>query len=209
MTINRAHSARTRRHRPSGRLRAFLTLGLVLGFVAMGSAAYWNDDATLSTGPISSGSLDLTLDGNLAGQGGTYVKSSFTVANMVPGESFASSVAVGNNGSVGLTYTATGTATGVLATGLTFQVYVGGTAANSGTAAAGNRAGTCGGTSTFGPATLTSTSQSVVSSARTLTAGSQESVCFLVRLPTSAANTLQGQTATSSFVFAAKQFGAP
>ena len=209
MTGRRVNEDGPRRRWWSGRIRAFMTLGLVVGVVAMGTAAYWNDTATMTTGPISSGTLDLTLDGNLTGQGGTYAKSAFTVTNLIPGESFASSVAVANNGSVGLTYTATGTATGALASGLTFQVYAAGTASNSGTAAAGNRAGTCGGASTFGPLALTSTAQSVITSARTLATASQESVCVLVRLPTTAGNALQGQSATASLVFAAKQFGAP
>jgi predicted ribosomally synthesized peptide with SipW-like signal peptide len=199
----------TRRPRRRGRIRALLTLGAALGLGAVGTLAYWSDQATLSTGPISSGILDLTLDGSLPGQGGTYTQSSFALSNMIPGESVASAVTVANGGSVTLLYTATATAAGGLASGLTFQVYAGGTATNTGTATAGNRAGTCTGTSTFGPAVLTGVAQSVIATPRQLASSASESVCVVAALPTTANNSLQGTSATATVVFDAKQLGAP
>jgi hypothetical protein len=175
----------------------------------VGTLAYWSDQATLSTGPISSGTLDVTLDGTLSGQGGTYPQTSFALSNMIPGESVASAVSVGNGGSVTLRYTATATASGGLASGLTFQVYAGGTASNTGTAAAGDRAGSCTGASTFGPAVLTGVAQSVIATPRQLAAGGSESVCVVAALPTTAGNALQGTSATGTIVFDAKQLGAP
>jgi predicted ribosomally synthesized peptide with SipW-like signal peptide len=207
MTSHRAHKAERRPRR--GRIRAALTLGAALGLGAVGTLAYWSDQATLSSGPISSGTLDLTLDGSLSGQGGTYTQSTFALANMIPGESVASAVSVANGGSVTLRYTATATAAGGLAAGLTFQVYAGGTATNTGTAAAGNRAGSCTGTSTFGPAVLTGLAQSVIATPRQLLSGAAESVCIVAALPTTANNSLQGTTATATVVFDAKQLGAP
>jgi predicted ribosomally synthesized peptide with SipW-like signal peptide len=201
------HLGGPRRRR--GRVRALLTLGLAVGLGTVATLAYWSDQATWSTGPISSGTLDVTLDGNLAGQGGTYTQSSFTLSDMIPGESVASAVTVANGGSVTLRYTATATASGGLTSGLTFQVYAGGTATNTGTAAAGNRAGACTGTSTFGPSALTGSSQSVIATPRQLASGASESVCVVAALPTSADNTLQGTSATATLVFTGKQLGAP
>jgi predicted ribosomally synthesized peptide with SipW-like signal peptide len=184
-------------------------LGLVSGTGAVGTYAYWSDQATLTTGGFDSGTLDLTVDGTLAGQAGTYTKSAFTLSDMIPGESVASSLSLENGGSVALTYTATATASGALAPGLTFRVYTGGAASNSGTAAAGNRVGSCSGTSVFGPTTLTGSAASVIASARQLDPGDDETLCIVATLSSSAANALQGQPATASFVFHAQQLGAP
>jgi predicted ribosomally synthesized peptide with SipW-like signal peptide len=192
-----------------GRIRALLTLGAALGLGAVGTFAYWSDQATLATGPISSGTLDLTLDGNLSGQGGTYTQTSFALANMIPGESVASAVTVANGGSVTLRYTATATAAGGLAAGLTFEVFTGGTATNTGTEAAGNRAGSCTGSSSFGPAVLTGVAQTVIGAPRQLSSSSSDSVCVVATLPTTAGNSLQETTATATLLFDAKQLGAP
>ena len=62
---------------------------------------------------------------------------------MSPGESFATSFPVRNNGTTGLKYNVTGTGTGGLAVagGMQYAVYFGSTATNTGTEAAGNRVG--------------------------------------------------------------------
>ena len=76
MTSHRTRSSERARHWHRGRVRATLTLGAALGLGAIGTGAYWTDEATLAARPISSGTLDLTLGGDLQGQGGTHTQSS-------------------------------------------------------------------------------------------------------------------------------------
>ena len=133
----------------SVRIRALLSLGVVLGFGAVGTAAYWTDQATLAGTTFTAGTLDLKLDGNLAGPGGSYTKTSLGITNLIPGESVAVTVSVQNAGTVGFKYTAKAYNTGDLSSGLRWTVVANSTASNSGTEAAGTRAGSCcGGTTT-------------------------------------------------------------
>jgi hypothetical protein len=186
-----------------------LTLGLVLGLGVGTTSAFWRDQEAMSVTPIRSGTLDVRLDANLPGQGGTYTKAAFALSDVVPGESVATTVTVSNAGTVGSTYRVTGTASGTLATGLTFAVYVGGSATNSGTASAGNRAGSCSGTSVLGPTVFNGTPQQVLPAPRPLAASAQETLCVVARLAPAAANSLKGTSATASLAFTARQLGAP
>jgi predicted ribosomally synthesized peptide with SipW-like signal peptide len=209
--------------RRRGRGRAVLALAavafLATGMSVQGTFAAFTDTATMSTGPFSSGTLDIVVNGQLAGPGttnnpGTTPNTSFTMTNMSPGESVATSFPVRNNGSTGLRYNVTGTATGGLAVagGMQYAVYFGSAATNTGTEANGNRTGACGAGNTPTDAngtTLTGTSTSLAAD-RTLAAGSApETVCVVVRLNSTAGNALQGQTTSASLVFNARQLTAP
>ncbi|WP_205473470.1 TasA family protein [Nocardioides sp. SYSU D00038] len=214
--------ARRRAERPrrSGRARALLSLGVVAalsaGLSVKGTFAFWTDSATITTGSFSSGTLDITLNNLLTGEGGTTSLPSFTLSAMVPGESIAASFPVGNAGSVPLVWTAGGTATGSGQPHFTFHLFSG-TAANSGTAAAGNRSGTCSGaalgTTQVLPAPTTPPAAPVLapltSTGRTLAQGASENVCVVVALPAAADNNAQGKTVNGSLTFNAKQVGAP
>ena len=212
---DRAPSARRR-----GRGRALLSLAVVAflatGMSVKGTFAAWTDSATMQTGSFASGTLDVTLNGNLVGPGtannpGTWTNGSFALANLSPGESIATSFPVRNNGTTGLKYTLTGTGTGGLAVanGMQFAVYYGVNAANAGTEAAGTRLGSCGGTTPTDAngTTLTSTA-STFATDRVLAAGAQETVCIVARLSGAAPNALQGQTMTASLLFNARQLTA-
>ena len=119
MKRNMTNAPAKQSSRRSIRVRAFLSLGILLGFSSVNTLAFWTDSATMTTGTITSGSLDLQLNGNLAGQGGTWTNSAFTFSNMIPGESFAVTVPVQRAaGTAPFTYTATGTSTGGLASHL-------------------------------------------------------------------------------------------
>lgn len=206
------------RKRRSGRARAVLTLGavgaLALGLGAQGTFAFWTDSGTVTTGSLESGTLDITLNGALAGavnNGQSTTLSALALTNMVPGESIAVAFPVANAGTAALTYTVTGTATGPLAPSMQFSIYPG-TASNAGTAAANNRAGACTGTAIVTNQVLTGSSAPVIATPRSL-AGSptpaSESICVIAKLDTAADNTAQGKTMTANLVFNAKQVGAP
>ncbi len=203
------------RRRRSGRTRALISLAAVAvmatGLSVKGTFAFWTDSASVQTGSFTSGTLDVTLSGNLAGaanNGGTWNNTSFALAEMVPGESIAVSFPVRNNGSVPLSYTVAGTGAGGLAVtnGLQYSVAFGVNAANSGSQAGGNRAGACGGTASSDANTtlLTSTSTSLATT-RTLAVGTQETVCIVARFNSNAGNGLQGLSGSASLLFDAKQ----
>ena len=211
------HRAR-RRVLGSRRVRALLSLGIVAGFGAVGTLAFWTDDATITSSSFSAGRLDVTLNDQLAGaanNGGTTSDATFTLADMIPGESIARTVKVGNAGTVGLTYTAKAWNSGTLASGLRWTVVAGATAGNSGTLAAGNRTGTC----TAGTTTATNvmlettagTATTVITPKRTITATAPifENVCVIATLHSGAGNALQGTSASATFTFNGTQLGAP
>lgn len=220
MTSHRdsAHPLRSlRRALGSARSRALLALAgvaaLALGVGLQGTFAFWSDKATVTTGSFSSGTLDITLNGQLQGianNGGTWTNTAYGLTNLSPGESFAFGFPVANAGTTGLTYTVTGTGTGDLAVanGMQFTVYFGVTATNSGSA--GSRAGACGGTTPTGGTVLTPTSTTLVATPRALTATTgTENVCIVARLDPNAPNSLQNKSMTASITFDSKQVGAP
>lgn len=177
----------------SMRIRALLAAGMVLGLGAVGTLAAWTDEST-ATATFSAGTLDLKL--------GTLPEGTFTdtvalttldMPAMYPGVSNAGMVSVSNSGTVPLAYTLAGTATGDLGAALTVSVYSGGTATNN--ANTGSCSGTLVGTADLPLiGTLISTQQS-------LAASSVESLCLLVKLPSTAPNSLQGTTSTATFTF--------
>jgi len=134
-------------------VRLLLSLGLVLGFGAIGTVAYWSDEATLATGSITSGSLDLQVGGldpqtgNVAwqavGADELWRYSVRELDNVAPGESVAMDLFLRNAGSATLTFTATGISTTMaMNPHLTASTVLGGTASNTGTREAVNRTGT-------------------------------------------------------------------
>ncbi len=230
-TSSRRGARKARTHgRSSPRVRALLSLGcvgaLAAGLSAQGTFAFFTDQATVTTGSFASGTLDITLDGQLVGPGvannpGTYTNSSFALPLMVPSESFAYSFPVKNNGTVPLTYTLTGTGAGPLAVtnGMQYAVTFGNAtsaASSNVTAANGLREGKCGGvTTTDGNTTLLQgAAVTFGGTSRALAAGAAEQVCIVARFSSAAGNNLQGNAGTStpttaSFLFDAKQVGAP
>lgn len=204
--------------RRTGRTRAVLSLGVVVvlatGMSVKGTFAFWTDSATAATGSFSSGTLDITVNGQLAGpsnNGGTTTVASLAMPAMAPGESVAAVFPIANNGSIPLVFDLKGTGTGGLAVanGLQYSVTFGAAATNSGTQAGGNRTGKCGTTDATDANTtaLTGTAHSFVA-ARPLATGTTENVCVVARLSSAAPNTLQGLSGEAKLLFDAKQVGA-
>ena len=119
----------------SRRIRGLLSLGIIAGIGGVGTLAYWTDDAAVTTGSFTAGTLDVTINDALAGpanNGGTTSDAGFALADMVPGESVARTVKVGNAGTIPLAYTAKAWNSGGLASGLRWTAVAGSTASNSG-----------------------------------------------------------------------------
>ncbi|HET7735082.1 MAG TPA: TasA family protein [Nocardioidaceae bacterium] len=181
------------------------TVGAVVLLTGPGTLAYWADSGSMDSGTFGAGTLDLTLDSN-QGNPTAWANTSFALSAMVPGEAVATSFPVQNAGTVTFTYTATATASGALAPYLTFEAYVGGTATNG--TSGGLRTASCSGTS-MSSLVLTGSDQTVIGSAQTVAASASQNVCLKATLATNAASAAQGQSATATYTFNAKQVGAP
>lgn len=187
--------------RRSGRLRASLSLGVALGFGAVGTFAYWTDDVVISGSTFTAGTLDLNIN-----DFDPYTTTTLTMAAMVPGNSSAEVLTVKNVGTAPAKYTLTGGLTGTHATdynaagsnGLLLTIRLGGT--KSGT---GNTSTCTGGTALVTDSPLTSTTATSILAKRPTTALAAfvgtEALCFQVKLADTAPSSLQGATATATF----------
>ncbi|SDS84513.1 TasA family protein [Microlunatus soli] len=188
---------RHRWHRPRWvRLRAALALGAVGCLGVAGTFAYWTDSVPVSGTTITTGTLDLKVNGSDSLPSYT----SLSISNMVPGNSTAAVLTVRNAGTVPLTYYATSTASSNLGSALTTKV----TGATS-TDGSGN-AKTCSGTTL--PNSGTAFGGNLVgtkSDQRSLSAGSSETVCIQATLPSTASSSLQGLTSNVTLSFEASQ----
>lgn len=207
----------------SVRGRLLLSTGLILGFGAVGTLALWSDTASISSGPITSGTLDLQIGGrhpqageiqwDRPGQDSTLRHAVVELDNVSPGESVAMELHVRNAGSTPLTFTGVGrSATDDMSPHLTASTILGGAATNSGTREAVNRSGTCSSGTTWWDRHVLSTSETPVTpggAAVRLDPGERIQVCMLAAFSASAPGSFQGRTTTITVALRAKQVGAP
>lgn len=179
----------------SGRIRALLALGVVLGLGAVTTGAYWTDDATVTGVTLSTGRLDLKIDGqdNVTGY------TSLNLTDMVPGNSVAAVLTISNSGTVPFSYTATSTASDTKSLATVLQVKVTTDPSVSGSAPAK----TC--ASSGIPGSGTTLNGGLINAGRTVAAGASEKLCVQVTLPAGAANSFQGATAGITLAFTAAQ----
>ncbi|HWJ82689.1 MAG TPA: SipW-dependent-type signal peptide-containing protein [Nocardioides sp.] len=217
-----SHAApRQRKWFGRGRTRALLSLGVVALLFVGGTGAYWTDDATVTGGPISTATLDLTAGPttgaeNLNGTGPNDWSSGILgITDLVPNESIAATFVVRNSGTAPLRFNATVATTNNNLTsasvGLQVQVYDNGTTAtNTGTQAAGTRSGTCNGTQVYSGYVSTTASAAVYPADIQLTStGATRNVCVRAWLNSAAGNTLQGKSTQVVLSLSAKQVNAP
>jgi predicted ribosomally synthesized peptide with SipW-like signal peptide len=188
----RNHSRRT------GRARAVMAMGVVLGLGAIATTALWTDSATVAGTTISTGTLDLKVDGQDSVTGYT----SLNITNMVPGASVAAVLTIANAGNVPFTYLASSAATNTpVAKDLAGALQLKVTGATSITGA--SPTATCGGTTLAGTGAALNTG--LVTTARPLSAGTNEKICVQITLPSTAANALQGASTAVTLQFDASQ----
>ncbi len=219
-TAPRRRGPRSVMARWSVQIRLVLCLGILALPAGVGTMAYWTDTATIRSGPIQTGTLDLTVGATVAessqlpGQGGTFEYSQLTIANLIPGESIARPFVVRNSGSVSFRYNATiATENNNLVapgSGLQVQIYVDGAPTNGGTEAAGNRSGTCTGTLVSTQLVSTSTGTVNIHAAdQNLAPNGTRTYCARIQLLGSSPNSLQGQGTSLIIGLNATQLGAP
>ncbi|UFU01712.1 CalY family protein [Ruania suaedae] len=211
---------RVRRRRVrSVHIRLVLCLGLFAFPAGVGTMAYYTDTATIETGPIESGTLDLTVgttadnSTNLAGQGGQYRYSELTIADLTPGESIARPFAVRNAGTVPFAYNATITTTNndlvASGSGLRVQIHPDSTPTETGSEEMFNRSGTCSGTAVSNQAVSTTSTADIHPTDQVLEPGEVRVYCARILLHTDSPNALQAQLTTLQIGLSAVQVQAP
>ena len=178
------------------RVRAGLALGAVLAVGVTGTYASWTDSVPVSGVSITTGALDLKVNG--ADSLPSYT--ALTLASMVPGNSTAAVLTVKNAGTIPLTYFATSTASGTLGPALIVKVTT-----DSATATTSSGA-VCSGTALSGSGTSFGANLVGSSTApRSLAVGASETLCIQATLPATADNSLQGQSTSVTLGFSAVQ----
>lgn len=197
------HRAERPRRSPAGPVAVVVGLAMLAGLGGRVTYAYWSDTSTAQASTITSGSLDVTVNG-AQGNPSAYAWTALGMSDMAPGESRAAVLTVANAGSIPFGLTATASATGSLVAGQTLVVRVGGTASSDSTYP---RTEACsGGTQTFSAA-LPSSSTTVIATgdAVSVAAGASVAMCVQITLSASASTSLQGTTSTPTFVLTATQ----
>lgn len=183
-----------RRRGRTGKVRAVLSLGLLVGFGAVTTSAYWADGTSFDAGTIRSGAIHIDLATNNKVKPETYIWSDLDLTGMAAGSSVARVLQVANNSLGGLEFDyrvqATATAN---ALGNALRVTV-------------RRGGAVNGTSCTG-GTLVGSAGAVLSGFNqpagvTLTTGQAHDLCIQVTLPGAVPN---GLNATVDFTFPATQ----
>ena len=186
-------------------MRALLSLGIVLGFGATRTLAYWTDTASMTTGSFTAGSLDLRLNGsNASGPGTDYANTSLTWSGLLPAEAKAFDVTVNNVGDAPFTYLASvtkGASWTFVDNPITVRLFTGSAVHDT----VYPQVDTCSGVSIGSLQRVDGTNRSLIDAARRLAANSSESICVLVGLATDAANGDQGKAGSLSFGIAATQ----
>ncbi|ARC57535.1 hypothetical protein AS850_10655 [Frondihabitans sp. 762G35] len=192
---------RRRRLSGSGRVRAVLALGAVVGLGSVATLAAWSDTGA-ATGSFSTGTVDLKLNG----QDGTIAVTNLSLTNAAPGAVTYALLPVTNNGSINFTYGFTtsstnGTDTPALNANLNWSVVSLGTNASCTSATFATAAGV---PATYISPTATLSAAPAVSG-RALAAGATENLCFKVELPSAAPTGVQGKSTVATVSFTATQ----
>ena len=184
----------------SGRIRAVLALGMVLGLSSVGTAASWTDAVQVTGTTFTSGTIDLKVNELQA-----VTSTTLSLTDMVPGATSADILRVRNGGTAALTYTISGGLGGTdgsafaSAGAVLLSIY-----ANATKTGAGNAVTCTGGSALVTNQSLTSsTGTTLVGTAQgPVAAGAQGApLCFQVTFAAAAPSSLQSKAATASFTF--------
>ena len=177
----------------STRLRAALSLGVVLGVGSVSTFAFWSDTATVAGTTFTAGSIDLRVNNQDAVTGYTTLN----IATMVPGNSTAGVLTIKNQGLSPLKYTASTAATNTdgknLRGALTVKVTLDTSTTGSSPSATCSSAAAAGTASTL--------NGSLITTGRLLAPGATEVLCIQATLPSGASTSLQGASTDVVFSF--------
>lgn len=183
------HAAAHEHPRRRRRFAALLALALVSGSLGAGalSLAIFTDSQAVTGNAFATGTIDIST---------TPATALFSVANMLPGDTNSKAIQVNNAGSGALRYAiSTAAVTGpTLAAQLQLEIFAG---------------ATCTGTALYsgalGVAAVGSPAQGANAGDRSLSGGTNETLCFKATLPLSTNNTFQNTSTGVTFTFDAEQ----
>lgn len=219
---SRTHRA-ARRHRPRAVVvRVVLSLGLLVGFGAIGTSAYWTDRAVVDGGQLSSGSMDLQLQTptnadwrhvglGADGTGTATTDTALAIPNLTPSESVAFGLGARNVGNPRLTYSATVATSGTwtfVGSPIRARFYAGTVQSNTTTYP---RTGTCNGPALGSADVIVTGTATTIIPDRSLTgavmpsAGQSESLCLVVSMISTATNDNQSKTGALRLTFTGTQ----
>lgn len=180
------------------KIRAILALGAVVGIGSVLTLAAWTDDSTAAA-TFSTGSIDIKLDTTNEGNPTAHSFAALSMSGMKDGSIKYGGLLVNNAGTLDFNYTMATTFTGD--TGLAGALRI--SVKTIGSAQACNQTNFDAGTNLVGPVAVGPTF--TISTARLLTAGTADNLCFKIELPTGSANTVQAKTVNASLAFTATQ----
>ncbi|HJR19549.1 MAG TPA: TasA family protein [Actinomycetota bacterium] len=174
---------------------ALLAVGVVAGAPWALTHAIFTDSQAVGSNAFSTGNVDISSSP-------TSALVSFSA--MAPGDKVTAPITISNAGSLELRYAMTTSISGstTLSDGLTLAIKSGVTTCTN------NGFGTDGSSVYSGSLTagaIGDATQGSQGGDRTLNASGSEILCFQVSLPISAADSLQGLSATATFTFSAEQ----
>jgi predicted ribosomally synthesized peptide with SipW-like signal peptide len=191
-------SITTLHERKTGKTRALLATGIVVGLGAVGTLAAFTDTASF-TSTFATGSVDIALDGTNEGKPTPYAFTAWDSLLMVPASEKYAPLVVNNKGTSPFTYT------------MAIPALAGTTALAEGPA--GLQAGivaitgsTCDAAAFAAGTPVTSTaslSALAIATPRTLAPGTSETLCFQAVLPAAAPDSLSGVSVTPTFTLTA------
>ncbi len=194
----------TRQHTSERRMgRTMAVIGLaVIGLGTIASSALFTDSANVSNNSFTNGTVDIATD---------PASTALSAGNMAPGDTVYGTVKVSNSGTLALRYAMTSSATNAdskaLASQLQMTIKSGVSTCDAAGFSAGStvyNAGVLGGLGAAA-AVIGDTATGQQSGDRTLAAGTDETLCVRVSLPSGTSNSFQGASTTATFTFAAEQ----
>jgi predicted ribosomally synthesized peptide with SipW-like signal peptide len=183
----------------SRKLKVIATLGTLSSAVWASTYATFTDSAT-STSTFTAGTVDLLVSSETDD---AYAFTSLEMTNMKPGDVKYAPLTMANAGSLSFSYTMASSSTNADSKALRDALQAG--------AKVVANAAACDSAGVGYLASLTTViaegdlSAAAIGSARTLAAGASEVLCFKVELPSTAGDTLQAATTTTTLTFSATQ----
>lgn len=181
-------------------MQALCSLGLVTCLLTGGTWASWSDSAKITGSTLTTGRLDLKVNGLDTVTGYTAL----SLSNAYPGASSAGQLTIKNDGTLPFTYTMA--STGTNADGKNLVASLVPTISTGSTVSGSAPTTTCAGGTTVG-GLGTSFSGSLIGTAgkRTLAAGASETLCIQATVSTSAPTTTQDATTALTITVTADQ----
>ncbi|SIS21955.1 SipW-dependent-type signal peptide-containing protein [Williamsia sterculiae] len=171
----------------SRRVRAVLSIGMVLGIGVVGTLALWSSSVATQSGVFTTATVSILADGSKA------AAFTFSPTGLLPGQSAAKVIAVSNSGTAAITYSAAVASSNALGQAMTLTVVPGASATN----------GVCGSGTKIADGIAVSATATTFSTNRgpLAASGGAENLCVQVNLPLTADASVAGTTGTVVLTF--------